>query len=71
MNRPESPGKDGQYDRTTEYLEGDRLKLLTQSPHDANGDEMPHRKTPASRNEVIRLVIEGERVQLKCVAGIK
>ena len=70
VERPESPIKKGQYDRTTEYLKGDRLKLLTQSPRNVNGLETPtRRKSPASRNERIRLVIAGEMVRLKCIAG--
>ena len=68
MERPESRISEGQYDRTTEYL-GDKLKQLTQSPRNVNGLEAPRRKSPASRNERIKLVISGELVRLKCIAG--
>ena len=68
VERPESRIKEGQYDRTTEYI-GDKLKQLTQSPRNVNGLEVPRRKSPASRNERIKLVIAGELVRLKCVAG--
>ena len=68
VERPESRVQDGQYDRTTEYI-GDKLKQLTQSPRNINGLEVPRRTSPASRNERIRLVIAGELVRLKCVAG--
>ena len=69
VERPESRVKEGQYDRTTEYL-GDKLKQLTQIPRHVNGFvDAPKRKSPASRNERIKLVIAGELVRLKCVAG--
>ena len=68
VDRPQSGVKAGQYDRTTEYI-GDKLKQLTQSPRSVNGFQMSQRKSPASRNERIRLVIAGELVRLKCVAG--
>ena len=68
VERPESRISEGQYDRTTEYL-GDKLKQLTQSPRNVNGIEAPQRTSPASRNEKIKLVLSGELVRLKCVAG--